>query len=101
MIVPVNTEFHLDYAKEILQTLKQVGVRARIDESNETLGKKTRTIQKSKVPYMMILGDKEIESKSVALRAYGSQDTNTLTIDKLIAHVNELNLERMPEELRN
>jgi len=100
VIVPVNTEVHIDYAQEVCQTLKQNGVRARVDVSNETLGKKTRTIQKAKVPYMIVLGDKEIESKSVNLRAYGSTETEELSLDNLVALVKKLNLEKMPEKLR-
>lgn len=101
VIVPVNNEFHLDYANEINIKLKNIGVRSRVDASNETLGKKTRTIQKSKAPYMMILGDKEKESKSVSLRAYGSRDTNEMSIEELISHVTELNANKMPERLRD
>jgi threonyl-tRNA synthetase len=100
VIVPVNNEFHLDYANEVSATLRKLGARVRIDDSNETLGKKTRTIQKSKAPFMMILGDKEIESKTVSLRAYGSRDTEEMKIEALIELVNTLNAEKMPASLR-
>lgn len=100
IIVPVNNEYHLDYAQEVASKLSAIGTRVRIDDSGDTLGKKTRTIQKSKVPYMMILGDKEMQSKSVSLRAYASQETKSFSIDELISLVTELNLEKMPKALR-
>lgn len=100
-IVPVNNDLHMDYAQVVYKKLKELGIRARIDHSNETLSKKTRTIQKSKTPYMMILGDKEKDSSSVSLRAYGSQETQTMSQEDLILLVNELNLEQMPKALRD
>lgn len=101
VIVPVNNEAHGEYAKRVEATLKESGVRARVDLSNETLGKKTRTIQKSKVPYMLVLGDKEVESNSVNIRAYGSRDTEELKLEELVAMVNKLNAEKMPAKLRD
>ncbi len=100
VIVPVNNEHHLDYAQKVYQTLKDNHIRVRIDSSNETLGKKTRTIQKAKIPYMLVLGDKEIESESVAIRAYGSHDTNTIKLTELISMANELNAQKVPSKLR-
>lgn len=100
VIVPVNNEHHKTYADSIYTILKEMGCRVRIDDSNETLGKKTRTIQKAKIPYMMILGDKEIETKSVAIRAYGEQATNTFTINDFKEIIIKLNLEKTPRALR-
>ncbi|MBT4790531.1 MAG: threonine--tRNA ligase [Halobacteriovoraceae bacterium] len=101
IIVPVNNELHLDYANEILSLLKQNGIRSKIDHSNETLGKKTRTIQKAKVPYMVIVGDKEKESQSISIRAYGSRDTNEMTQLQLTQLVCDLNQEKTPKKLRD
>lgn len=100
VIVPVNNENHLDYAQKLNQKLKDIGFRTRVDDRNESMGKKTRQIQKGKIPFMIVIGDREIETESVSIRAYGSMDSNTLTNDELIAKFNELNEERMPKELR-
>jgi threonyl-tRNA synthetase len=101
VIVPVNTEIHVEYANEVQALLKSQGVRSRVDISNETLGKKTRTIQKSKVPFMLVLGDKETESRTVSSRAYGSRETIEMTLEELTSQVNELNAEKMPAKLRD
>ncbi len=100
VIVPVNNESHTEYSEEVLKLLSQKSVRARIDYSNETLGKKTRTIQKAKVPFMLVIGDQEVESRTVSMRAYGSRDTHSYTLEQLSSHVEALNAERMPSKLR-
>jgi threonyl-tRNA synthetase len=100
VIVPVNNDIHGEYALNLAKTLQNEGVRCRVDLTSETLGKKTRTIQKAKVPFMIVIGDKEMESNSAAVRAHGSQDTNVMTTNELIEMVNELNKEKMPAKLR-
>jgi threonyl-tRNA synthetase len=62
------TDRQLDYAREIVETLKAVGVRAMVDERSEKLGYKIREAQMQKVPYMVILGDKEVEQRKVSIR---------------------------------
>ncbi len=101
VIVPVNNDAHMEYANEVNTMLKSLGIRSKVDNSNETLGKKTRTHQKAKVPFMLVLGDKEQEGKTVAMRAYGSRETNELTLQELESHVTTLNAEKMPSALRD
>jgi threonyl-tRNA synthetase len=101
VIVPVNDESHGAYADTLCASLKAQGVRVRVDHSNETLGKKTRTIQKAKVPYMLVIGDKEMESNSASLRAYGERETNEMSTEELITLCNRLNAEKMPTKLRD
>ena len=66
-ILPVS-EKHLDYAREIYNELFEKGVRVEVDESNESLGKKIRAARTKKVPYMLVVGDKEVENNQVAVR---------------------------------
>ncbi len=66
-VLPIS-EKHLDYANEVVRELKQNGIRVELDERAETLGNKIRNAQNEKVPYMLILGDKEIEEKAVSVR---------------------------------
>lgn len=99
VFVPVNNEMHADYCKELALKLSHEGLRVRVDDSNETMGKKTRTLQKAKVPFMAVIGDKEIEEKALALRAYGSRDTDTLSLEEAMAKFKELNDERFPQKL--
>ena len=101
VIVPVNNEAHGEYAQKVNALLAKLEIRSRVDLSNETLGKKTRSIQKAKVPFMLVIGDKEMESNTVSMRAYGSQATNTLTLEELSSHVKTLNAQKVPAGLRD
>jgi threonyl-tRNA synthetase len=100
VIIPVKNELHLEHAHKIKNTLMQKGIRVKVDDRNESLGLKTRQIQMSKVPYMIVLGDKEIASGAIALRKYGETKTETLTMDELSVLFENLNLDRIPKKLR-
>jgi threonyl-tRNA synthetase len=81
-ILPIS-EKHLDYAKEIFKTLRDNKIRVELDERSETLGNKIRTAQNEKVPYMLILGDKEIENNEVSVRNREGT-SSTMQISKFI-----------------
>ena len=90
-IIPVNTEFHMDYANEVYQALDALGIRAHIDGRNEKLGYRLREAQTHKTPLQLIIGDSEIESKSVNLRRYGERDQNSMSLNDFIElAVNEI-----------
>jgi threonyl-tRNA synthetase len=67
-ILPI-AEAHLEYAKKIFSDLQTAGIRVELDESNETLGKKIRNVKTEKVPYILIIGDKEIEANKVQVES--------------------------------
>lgn len=100
VIVPVSTDKHLDFSKKVEKELRDLGFRVSVDERNETMGYKTRQIQTAKIPYMLVVGDREMESDSLSVRGYGEQKSITLTIDDLKAKFTTLNLDRVPEKLR-
>lgn len=101
VIVPVNTDIHGEYANALCTKLINSGIRARVDMTNETLGKKTRTIQKAKVPYMVVLGDNEMEEKTISARAYGERDTKTMPEAEFMDMVLELNAQKLPQRLKD
>lgn len=74
------SEKHVAYAKEVASALKIAGVRTDTDNANESLGKKIRAAKMEKIPYLLVVGDKEVESKNVSVdsRDYGKLDTLTL-----------------------
>ncbi len=79
-IIPIREE-HKEYAKQIKEDLQKNGFRVIIDESNETLNKKIRENSVKKIPYLIILGDKEIEAKQVAVRKRGGNQTSLMFTD--------------------
>ena len=100
VIVPVSTDKHLDFCKKLSAELRDLGFRIKVDERNETMGYKTRQIQQSKVPFMLVVGDREMENLAVSIRGYGEQGSKTLSIAELKDMFTKLNLERVPEKLR-
>lgn len=77
-VIPVSPQVHLDYAKEVADKLRLQGVRVELDERDEKIGYKIREAQTQKVPFALVLGDKEIEDNAVNYRRYGEQQTKTL-----------------------
>ena len=101
VIIPVNNEGHLEAAKALTVELKKAGYRVRVDDRNESLGKKTRETQKAKIPYMLVMGDNEIEKGSVSIRKYGEREAIDLSRDELFSQFSELQAQRVPEQLRD
>ncbi|MEC1291757.1 threonine--tRNA ligase [Bacillus mojavensis] len=71
-IIPVS-HVHMDYCEKVQSELKRLGIRANIDERNEKLGYKIRESQMQKIPYMLVLGDQEVNEKAVNVRQFGHQ----------------------------
>ena len=83
-IIPVNVDLHYDYARNLQDELKSQGVRVEIDDRNEKMGYKIREAQMQKIPYQIVVGDKEVENNEVNVRKYGSQDQETIERDEFI-----------------
>lgn len=83
-VIPVNIDYHYDYAKTLLEELRSHGVRVNIDDRNEKLGYKIREAQMRKVPYQIVIGDKELESQSVNIRKYGEDKQETMEREDFI-----------------
>ncbi len=79
----------IDYATEVTEKLKAVKIRAELDERSEKIGKKIRNAELKKVPYMFIIGEKERDSKSVAIRRHKEGDKGTKPLDEAIALLKE------------
>ena len=85
-ILPI-TDRTLEYSKEIQSKLEAVGVRVELDERSEKIGKKIRDAQLEKVPYMLVLGDKEAEAGQVAVRSRKTGETEVMTADEFVSKI--------------
>jgi threonyl-tRNA synthetase len=81
-LLPVNIASHLDYAKKIEKELKELDIRASVDDSNEKLGYKIRNAQVEKAPYSIVIGDKEKENGLLTYRVYGQKEQITVSVDE-------------------
>lgn len=81
------SENSLDYAKQVFSELDKYNIRVEIDDRNESINKKIRDAQVSKTPYMLIVGDKEKENKTVAVRKRGAGDLGAVALDEFVSNV--------------
>jgi threonyl-tRNA synthetase len=88
VVIPIS-EKHLDYAKQIEKELKNNNIRIELKNENETLGKKIRESEMQKIPYLLIVGDKEAEAKTVSVRERGKGDLGAMEINKFIDKIRE------------
>ena len=88
-VIPVNSEYHLEYASELYEQLKNAGYRVELDSRNEKLGYKLREAVMKKVPYMLIIGQKEVDNKNVSFRRSGSEETITVSYEEFIELLKE------------
>jgi threonyl-tRNA synthetase len=82
-ILPVSDKVH-EYAKEVFEMLKKEKIRVKFRGEAESLGKKIRNAEAMKTPYMIIVGEKEAENKTVSLRARGQKDLGVMSISEVI-----------------
>jgi threonyl-tRNA synthetase len=88
ILLPI-TDNHADYADKIAQQLEESGIRVEKDLRNEKIGFKIREAQLQKIPYMIVLGDKEVESSTLGVRRRRSKETRTLDLKTFLDEVNE------------
>lgn len=88
VILPVN-EVHADYADEVFKQLKDAGIRVQMDDSRDSLGKKIRNNEMQKIPYMLIIGDKEMEAKTITARRYKVKEQETLSVADFLQKIEE------------
>ena len=83
-VIPVNIEVHDEYSRYVVEELRKNKIRVELDNRNEKLGYRMRESQTMKVPYTLVLGDKERDEKTVTYRIHGHQDTVTVSLDEFI-----------------
>lgn len=86
-VLPIG-EKHQAFAKEVLAQLKEMGIRAEIDDSNETLGKKIRNAKEMKIPYLLVIGDEEVRNKTATLEGRFGK-VGTLPLPDIISKLKE------------
>ncbi|QFU01779.1 Threonine--tRNA ligase [Halomonas sp. THAF5a] len=86
-VVMTITDAQRDYAVELVERLQKVGLRVKSDLRNEKIGFKIREHTLQKVPYLLVVGDKEVESDSVALRTRSGENLGTMTVDAFIERI--------------
>lgn len=87
-ILPISDKF-MDYANTVYQTLRKAGVRVEIDDRSEKIGKKIRDTELMKVPYMLVIGEKEMTENQLAVRRQGKGDMGTVALANFVEAIKE------------
>ena len=95
IILPISEKFN-NFAKKLASNLKNYDIRTLIDDRNEKIGKKIREAELKRIPYMLIIGEKEEQNGTVSVRKQGEGDLGTMTIDEFVNFINE----KVAEELK-
>lgn len=93
-VLPISDKF-TPYAEEVAQALKEVDIRAEVDDRNEKIGKKIRDTELMKVPYMLVVGEKEMESRQVAVRKHGQGDQGVVALNEFVTQITGLIKEQL------
>ena len=88
VILPISEKYN-DYAKKVCELLNNYDIRASIDERNETIGKKIRENELKRIPFLLVVGEKEAENGTVSVRRQGEGDQGSMTPEEFAAKVNE------------
>jgi threonyl-tRNA synthetase len=86
LVLPV-ADRHVDYARQVAAQLAAEGLRARVDDRGESIGRKIRDAELAKVTYMLVVGDREADSHSAALRRHGEGDLGTFALEEIAARL--------------
>lgn len=95
IILPISEKFN-NFAKKLAYNLKNLDIRTLIDDRNEKIGKKIREAELKRIPYMLIIGEKEEQNGTVSVRKQGEGDLGTMTIDEFVNLIKE----KVAEELK-
>ncbi len=89
-VVPISNDKHTDYAETVYKKMREAGIRVELDDRSESMNYKIReSLKEHKVPYVCVVGDKEIETNSVAIRKRGVGQIGTQTVDEFISNILE------------
>ncbi len=84
-VIPVNNQYHLKYANEIKDKLALAGIRVELDNREEKLGYKMRESVTHKIPYTLVIGQKEVDEGMISYRKYGTEETVTVSYDEFVS----------------
>ena len=87
-LLPI-TDAHVDYAKNLAEKFFELNLRAEVDDRNEKINKKIRDSQVKKIPYTIVIGDKEVETSILPIRKYSAKDSVSMSADDFISYVQE------------
>jgi threonyl-tRNA synthetase len=96
IILPISKKYN-EYSINLLNSLKNSDIRGHVDDRNETTGKKIRDAEMQKVPYMVIVGEKEIKEKALSVREHGGNNLGMMSVEQLVSIIKSRIIEELEE----
>jgi threonyl-tRNA synthetase len=96
VLIPI-ADRHVEFANDVAAKLKAAGLRAEVDDSSDRMGNKIRKAQEQKVPYMLVVGDREVEAGKVALRVRGGEDRGAILVDEFVDYARKVVEEKLQQ----
>lgn len=100
VILPISEKFN-DYAYEVVKTLKKYDIRAEVDDRNEKVGRKIRDNELKRIPYLLIVGEKEADNKEVSVRKQGGEDKGSINLITFAEEISRQVKEMMTPKIQN
>ena len=88
-VIPVNNEYHLEYSRGLFDRFNDENIRCELDDRDEKLGYRMRESQTKKIPYTLVIGDKERDNNVVTYRKFGQKESTTVSIDEFINMIHD------------
>lgn len=88
-ILPVNNEYHLEYANEVYEMLLKKDIRVELDSREEKVGYRMRESVMRKIPFTLVLGQKEVDERTISYRKYGSDETTTVSMEEFMGYLED------------
>ena len=88
-VIPVNNEYHLEYSRRLFDRFNDENIRCELDDRDEKLGYRMRESQTKKIPYTLVIGDKERDNNVVTYRKFGQKESTTVSIDEFINMIHD------------
>lgn len=88
-IIPVKDDLHGEYADKLREQMADQDIRVEVDHRNEKMGYKIREAQTQKIPYILVVGDNEMDSNAVSVRRYGEDDSQTVSVDQFMQDIKD------------
>jgi threonyl-tRNA synthetase len=97
VVIPISDEKHGEYAESVAERLREAGLRAEVDARHERMNAKVRDAQLQKIPYMLVVGDKEAAADAVAVRLRSNENLGAVPIDDFIRQAKQIVADRSQE----
>jgi threonyl-tRNA synthetase len=96
VLIPI-ADRHVEFANNVADKLRAAGLRAEVDDSSDRMGNKIRKAQEHKIPYMLVIGDREVEAGKVALRVRGGEDRGAIPVKEFVEYARKVVEEKLQE----